>query len=113
MKKLEVIIPHERLVEINTILHKRGASGMTFYDVKGRWRMKEESVSVGRGATRYVPEFGSWTKIEVLLPDSKVKPIVDDIMNVMKAGSACDGKIVICNVIAVYDTATPSQSRTS
>jgi nitrogen regulatory protein PII len=35
MKKLELLIPHERLEAVNE-LHKHNVGGMTCYDVKGR-----------------------------------------------------------------------------
>jgi len=47
---------------------------------------------------RYVPEFVSWTKIEVLVPDSLAKPIIDDILKVISTGSAADGKIFLYDV---------------
>ena len=94
MKRLGIIIPHERLQEVNDILHKNKVGGMTFYDIKGRGRSKREPVSVGReGIMRYVPEFASRIKIEVIVSDSLAKPIIDDIINVIRTGSDYDGKI--------------------
>ena len=40
MKRLDIIVPHELVGEINVILHKHNVGGMTFYDVKGRGRSK-------------------------------------------------------------------------
>ena len=79
MKRLDIVIPHERLSEVNDILHKNKVGGITFYDIKGRGRAKQEPVAVGRGVMRYVPEFGSRTKIEVLVKDSLAKEIIDDL----------------------------------
>ena len=62
MKRLDIIIPSERLQEVNDILHKHKVGGMTFYDIKGRGRSKLEPVSVGRGIMGYVPEFASRIK---------------------------------------------------
>ena len=78
MKRLDIIIPHERLSEVNDILHKHKVGGITFYDIKGRGRAKQEPLAVGRGVMRYVPEFGTRTKIEVLVKDSLAKEIIDD-----------------------------------
>ena len=66
---------------------------MTFYDIKGRGRSKREPISVGRGIMRYVPEFGSRIKIEVLVSDSLAKPVIDSILNIIGTGSDHDGKI--------------------
>jgi nitrogen regulatory protein P-II 1 len=103
MKRLDLIIPQERLPEINELLHKHAVGGMTFYDIKGRGRAKREPVSVGRGVMRYTPEFGFRTKIEVLVPDSKAKEIVSDVLNVISTGSASDGKIFVYDVAEAYD----------
>jgi hypothetical protein len=46
---------------------------MTFYDIKGMGHSKYEPVDVGRGIRRYIPEFGTWTKIEVVVANSSKK----------------------------------------
>jgi nitrogen regulatory protein P-II 1 len=46
MKRLDIIIPHERVSQINELLHKDKVGGMTFYDVKGRGRSKNEPVHI-------------------------------------------------------------------
>jgi nitrogen regulatory protein P-II 1 len=103
MKRLDIIIPHERLSEVNDILHKNKVGGITFYDIKGRGRAKQEPVAVGRGVMRYVPEFGSRTKIEVLVKDSLAKEIIDDLLKKISTGSTSDGKIFVYDVAEAYD----------
>jgi nitrogen regulatory protein P-II 1 len=103
MKRLDIIIPHERLSEVNDILHKNKVGGITFYDIKGRGRAKQEPVAVGRGVMRYVPEFGSRTKIEVLVKDSLAKEIIDDLRKKISTGSTSDGKIFVYDVAEAYD----------
>jgi nitrogen regulatory protein P-II 1 len=106
MKKLEIIIPHERISKVNELLHKHKVGGMTFYDVKGRGRSKNEPVHVGTGVIHYVPEFGARTKIEVLVSDSQAKPIIDVIVKIISTGSASDGKIFVYDVAGAYDIGT-------
>jgi nitrogen regulatory protein P-II 1 len=113
MKRLDIIIPHERLQEVNDILHKHKVGGMTFYDIKGRGQSKQESVSVGRGVTRYVPKFVSQMKIEVLVRDSQAKPIIDDILDVISTGSHYDGKIFVYYVTEAYDIGTNQTSNSA
>jgi len=103
MKRIDIIIPHERLREANEILHNHKVGGLTFYDIKGRGRAKREPIAVGRGVMRYVPEFGSRTKVEVLVSDEMVKPIVEDILKVMSTGSFSDGKIFVYDALDAYD----------
>jgi nitrogen regulatory protein P-II 1 len=106
MKRLDIIIPHERLREVNDLLHKHKVGGITFYDIKGRGRAPHEPVAVGRGVMRYIPEFGSRTKLEVLVSDDKVKSIIDDIVKAISTGSASDGKIFVYDVAQAYDIGT-------
>ena len=110
MKKLDIIIPHERLSEVNDILHKHKVGGITFYDIKGRGRAKQEPVAVGRGVMRYVPEFGSRTKIEVLVKDSLSKQIIDDLLKKISTGSTSDGKIFVYDVAEAYDIGSKESS---
>ena len=81
MKRIDLIIPHERFHEVSELrYHKVG--GLTCYDVKGRGCTKDEPVAIGRGVMRYIPKFGSRTKIEVLVPDPAAKSIIiDDVLN--------------------------------
>lgn len=103
MKRLDIIIPHERLPDINELLHKHEAGGMTFYDIKGRGRAKRDPVSVTGGSMRYTPEFGFRTKVEVLVPDDKAKMIIDDVLKVLSTGSASDGKVFVYDATEAYD----------
>ena len=106
MKRLDIIIPHERLQEVNNILRNHKVGGMTFYDIKGRGRSKREPVAVGRGVMRYVPEFASRMKIEILVSDSLANPIIDDILKALGTGSDYDGKIFVYYVAEAYDIRT-------
>lgn len=103
MKRLDVIIPQERLADVNNILHRHKVRGMTFYDVKGRGRAKREPVAVGRGVMRYVPEFGFRTKIEVLVSDTIATKIIKILLKEIGTGSASDGKIFVYDVAEAYD----------
>jgi len=103
MKRLDVIIPQERLGDVNDILHRHKVGGMNFHDVKGRGRAKREPVAVGRGVMRYVPEFGFRTKIEVLVSDATATKIINALLKEISTGSASDGKIFVYDVAKAYD----------
>ncbi|AFU58990.1 putative nitrogen regulatory protein P-II [Candidatus Nitrososphaera gargensis Ga9.2] len=109
MKKLDIIIPHENLVDVNRILHKHGVGGMSFYDIKGRGRAKQEPVSVGRGVMTYVPEFGYRTKIEVVVSDALAKSIIADVLKLLGTGSSAIGKIFVYDVKEAYDLGTKEE----
>jgi nitrogen regulatory protein P-II 1 len=106
MKRLDLLISHEHLLQVNEILHKHKIGGMTFYDVRGRGRTDLEPVEAGRGIMRMVPEFSSRTKIEVVVADSLVKPIVHEILNVLRKTSSASGKIFVSDITEAYDIET-------
>ena len=106
MKRLDIIIPHEHLQEVNNILNKHKVGGMTFYDIKGRCRSKWELVSVSRSIMRYVLEFGSQIKIEVLVSDSLANPIIDNILNIISTDSDYYGMILFYYVAEADDIVT-------
>jgi len=76
------------------------------YDIKGRGRAKQEPVAVGRGVMRYIPEYGSRTKIEVLVSDSLSELIIDEVLKTISTGSPSDGKIFVYDVADAYDIGT-------
>jgi nitrogen regulatory protein P-II 1 len=85
MKQIDIIIPHKRLKEVNNIPYKHKAGGLSFYDIKGRGRAELKSMPVrvqgyATGRT-YVPKFETRTKLEVLVPDSLVKPLIHDLLS--------------------------------
>lgn len=103
MKKIETIIPQEHLKDLDDLLHMHQVGGISFFDVKGRGRLKQMPVTVGRGTVSYVPEFGFRTKVEVLVPDNLVKPIIEEILKKFGTGTSAIGKIFVYNVTEAYD----------
>jgi len=106
MKRIDVITAHDYLVDINKIMRQHRVGGITFYNIRGRGRSKLEPVSVGRGLKRYTPEYQTRLKCEILVPDKMVKPIVEELFDVINAGSTSDGKIFVYDVLAAYDIKT-------
>lgn len=53
MKRLDIIIPHENLVDVNMILHNKTEGGVSFHGNKGR------------GVMKYVPKFGYRTRMRL------------------------------------------------
>lgn len=98
-----MIVPHEYLRDLNELMHEHEIGGLTFYDIKGRGRTKQEPVAVGRGVMRGVPEFGSRTKVEVIVSNEKVKRMIDDIIARFGTSSVPEGKIFVYDVSEAYD----------
>ena len=84
MRKIDVIVAHKRLIEINEIIHKHKVGGMTFYNIKGRGRSKLEPVDSDKGILRHTPEFQTRIKCEILVSEHMIRPIVDEILKVIK-----------------------------
>ena len=61
---------------------------------------------IGTGVMQYVPEFGARTKVEILVPDAQVKPMIDDILKTVTTDSVSDGKIFVYDVSEAYDMGT-------
>jgi|SRR5689334_21532612 nitrogen regulatory protein P-II 1 len=106
MKQIEIVVPQERLPEVNAILYKHNVGGMMFYDIKGRGRAKREApvvTNVYNYGKKYVPEFGSRTKVDVMVSDPLSKQIVNDLITNLSTGSSSDGKIFVKDIFEAYD----------
>jgi nitrogen regulatory protein P-II 1 len=91
------------------ILQKNGVGGITFYEIRGAGRMKREAVPemvrthmTGRTIT---PEYVKRTKVEVVVPDSAVKMIVDG-LNDISPGKEAHGMIFVKDVSDAYEIGT-------
>ena len=108
MKELDIIIPRERLNDMNSILYKHKVGGMYFFEISGRGRAERKTVEATttegyRTGKRYVPEFGGRTMVQVIVPDSMEKVLISDIMEKTSTGSAGDGKIFVKDITETYD----------
>lgn len=103
MKKIEIIIPHERLENANEVLEKFSVGGMSFYHINGRGKTKWKPVPVGRGVIMHTPKYGGRTKIEVIVEDSLSNDIINELMKQLTRGSVSDGKIFVYDAYEVYD----------
>lgn len=112
MKEVNIIVAHERLNDVNGVLRRHNVGGMYFDDITGRGRAKNEQVYELVAPDRYktgkiyIPEFGSRTKVTVIIPDSLAKNLIDDIIGAISTGSAGDGKIFVKDISEAYDIGT-------
>jgi nitrogen regulatory protein P-II 1 len=108
VKELTIIIPHERLDDVNSILYKHKVGGMYFFEIAGRGRAERQAIETTtvegyRTGKKYVPEFGTRTMVQVTVPDSIEQVLVSDIMDKLSTGSAGDGKIFVKDITGAYD----------
>jgi len=96
MKKIEAIIKPFKLEEVKNALTKIGVQGMTVTEVKGFGRQKGHTESY-RG-TEYAIDFLPKSKIEIIIPDELVTPVIETIERAAKTGKIGDGKIFLSPV---------------
>lgn len=96
MKKIEAIIKPFKLDDVKEALTEIGIQGMTITEVKGFGRQKGHT-EIYRGA-EYLIDFLPKNKLEVIVPDSKVREVVETIERTAKTGKIGDGKIFVIPV---------------
>src|SRR5438874_13136795 len=96
MTKIECIIRPERFEEVNALLGDMGIVGMTTSEVRGCGRQRGY-VEKYRGMeyqVRLLPKM----KLECVVPDSLVDPVVQAIMESAQTGEVGDGKIFLSRI---------------
>jgi nitrogen regulatory protein P-II 1 len=99
MKKIEAIIRHFKLDDIKTSLTECGVEGMTITEVKGFGRQKGHT-EMYRG-NEYAIDFVPKVKVEVVVPEGKLRPVIDTIMGKAQTGQMGDGKIFVTDLSEV------------
>jgi nitrogen regulatory protein P-II 1 len=96
VKKVEAIIKPFKLEEVKEALAGVGIQGLTVTEVKGFGRQKGHK-ELYRGA-EYVVEFLPKVKLEIVIPDDKLKGVVEAIVKAASTGRIGDGKIFVSTV---------------
>ncbi len=93
MKRIEAIIKSFKLDEVKDRLYQVGARGMTVSEVRGFGRTGGKR-EVYRGSA-YTVDFVPKVRIQIVVDDEMVQPIVDAILATARTGEIGDGKIFI------------------
>jgi nitrogen regulatory protein PII len=96
MKKIEAIIKPFKLEDVKEALSSLGVEGMTVSEVKGFGRQKGHT-EIYRGS-EYTVDFLPKIKIEVVLAESQVSPVVAAIVKAAKTGKIGDGKVFVSSI---------------
>ena len=99
MKRIEAIIKSFKLDEVKDRLYQVGARGMTVSEVRGFGRTVGKR-EVYRGSS-YTVDFVPKVRIQIVVDDDMVQPIVDAILASARTGEIGDGKIFISPVADV------------
>ena len=96
MKWLTAIIKPFTLDDVRQALSEAGIAGMTVTEVKGFGRQHGHT-ELYRGA-EYVVDFLPKVKLEVIVKDDQVDPVVEAITAAARTGRIGDGKIFVTTV---------------
>ena len=97
MKKIEAIIKPFKLDDLKDRLRQVGAQGMTVSEVRGFGRTGGKK-EVYRGSA-YVVDFIPKVRIQIIVDDDMVQPIVEAILATARTGEIGDGKIFVSPVV--------------
>ncbi len=96
MKKIEAVIQPSRLDEVKDALKEIGIEGMTVLEVRGHGRQKGHT-EVYRGR-EYSVDLLPKLKIEMVLADELVEPVIESLLKSARTGKIGDGKIFVLPV---------------
>ena len=99
LTKIEAIIRPQRLDEVKAALDDLGVSGMTVTEVRGSGKQKGFTQHY-RGA-EYTVNLLQKVKLEIVVADRDVEPIVNAIVTAARTGEIGDGKIFLTPVAGV------------
>jgi nitrogen regulatory protein P-II 1 len=103
MKRIEAIVPHGRMDRTFEGLKQLELGGFTYYEVKGRGQIPRPQVHAGRGTTSFTPAFNVNALIVLVVKDSMVDAVAENILNSSSTGLAGEGKLFISDVDDAID----------
>ena len=99
MKKIEAIIKPFKLDEVRDALAEIGIGGMTVSEVEGFGRQRGRT-EIYRGS-EYSSDLLPKIKLEIVLDDALVQPVLDAIISAAKTGKIGDGKVFVYSISEV------------
>jgi nitrogen regulatory protein P-II 1 len=96
MKKVEAIIQPHKLDEVKDALIKIGAEGITVMEVRGHGRQKGHT-EVYRGH-EYKIDLLPKVKLELVVKDSLLSPVLETLTAAAQSGKIGDGKIFVSTI---------------
>lgn len=96
MKKVEAIIRHEKLQEVQDVLDALGVSGLTVTEVKGCGAQRGYTESY-RG-TKVNISLRPRLKVEAVVRAEILEKVIEKVAEAARTGEVGDGKIFVYNV---------------
>ncbi len=97
MKLITAIIRPHKLHDVKAALVELGVTGLTVTDARGYGRQRGH-VERYRGA-EYTVDLISKLKLEVIVRDEMVEPVIQAIVKAARTGEIGDGKIFVTEVV--------------
>src|ERR671911_2260775 len=113
MKRIEAIVPHGRMDKTFEGLKQLDLGGLTYYEVKGRGQMPRPQVHAGRGTTSFTPAFNANALIVLVVTDSMVDTVAENILSSSSTGLAGEGKMFISQVDDAVDIGTRTKGESA
>lgn len=96
MQKVEAIIRPEKLDIVKTALEELDHAGMTLSEVRGHG--KQRGVTEQWRGRSFAVEYLTKVKVELIVKDEDVDPIIERIVDAARTGEVGDGKIFVSPV---------------
>jgi nitrogen regulatory protein PII len=103
VKQVDLYIPRENVPEVTAILRKHEVAGISMAEVRGKGKTPHEAVPemvrmywYGKKVT---PDYVTKVHLTTVVPDSKVKPIIDDLLRL----KPMRGTVFVRDILEAYD----------
>jgi nitrogen regulatory protein P-II 1 len=113
MKKIEAIVPHGRLDRTFEGLKQLDLGGFTYYEAKGRGQAPRPEVHAGRGTTTFTPAFNVNALISLVVKDSIVDKVAENILASSSTGLSGEGKLFISEVDDAVDIGSKTRGESA
>jgi nitrogen regulatory protein P-II 1 len=111
MKKVDAIIRPEKVIVVRKALEEAGVTGVTITEVKGHGAQKGV-VQQWRGNT-YTVDLLNKVKIETVIQDELLEPVLKAIQEYGHTGEIGDGKVFVFDVLDVMRVRTGERGKTA
>jgi len=113
VKQVDLYIPRENVPEVTGILRKHEVAGISMAEVRGKGKTPHEAVPemvrmywYGKKVT---PDYVTKVHLTTVVPDSKVKPIIDDLLKL----KPMRGTVFVCDILEAYDLLSKAVGETA
>jgi nitrogen regulatory protein PII len=113
VKQVDLYIPRENVPEVTGILRKHEVAGISMAEVRGKGKTPQEAVPemvrmywYGKKVT---PEYITKVHLTTVVPDSKVKPIIDDVLRL----KPMRGTVFVRDILEAYDLLSKAVGETA